>query len=59
MKRIPNVKGEQNVFRRVYITLMDIVKKANHTMMDLIEWKSKHAIVLGSRSFKTVIHKGA
>ncbi|MGR5970037.1 BppU family phage baseplate upper protein [Bacillus paranthracis] len=41
------------------IDAMEIVKKAGDTITGLLEFKSDHAIVLGSRSYKTVIHKGA
>ncbi|MBH0340554.1 phage protein [Bacillus thuringiensis] len=41
------------------IDTMEIVKKAGDTITGLLEYKSDHAIVLGSRSYKTVIHKGA
>nr|WP_255288269.1 BppU family phage baseplate upper protein [Bacillus thuringiensis] len=41
------------------IDAMEIVKKAGDTITGLLEYKSDHAIVLGSRSYKTVIHKGA
>lgn len=40
------------------IDAMDIVKKAGDTITGLLECKSDNAIVLGSRSYKTVIHKG-
>ncbi|MGQ3736832.1 BppU family phage baseplate upper protein [Bacillus sp. Fil] len=40
------------------IDAMDIVKKSGGTITGLLESKSDNAIVLGSRSFKTVIHKG-
>ncbi|MHB0803658.1 BppU family phage baseplate upper protein, partial [Bacillus thuringiensis] len=41
------------------IDAMEIVKKAGDTIMGLLEYKSDYAIVLGSRSYKTVIYKGA
>ncbi|MDA2634971.1 BppU family phage baseplate upper protein [Bacillus cereus] len=41
------------------IDAMEVVKKAGDTITGLLEYKSDHAIVLGSRSYKTVIHKGA
>ncbi|MGX5632203.1 BppU family phage baseplate upper protein [Bacillus thuringiensis] len=41
------------------IDAMEIVKKAGDTITGLLEFKSDHAIILGSRSYKTVIHKGA
>ncbi|MED2769480.1 hypothetical protein P4272_17600, partial [Bacillus thuringiensis] len=41
------------------IDAMDMVKKTGDTITGLLESKSDHAIVLGSRSYKTVIHKGA
>ncbi|HDT6574478.1 TPA: BppU family phage baseplate upper protein [Bacillus cereus] len=41
------------------IDAMEIVKKAGDTITGLLEFKSDHAIVFGSRSYKTVIHKGA
>ncbi|MDA2635334.1 BppU family phage baseplate upper protein [Bacillus cereus] len=41
------------------IDAMEIVKKAGDTITGLLEFKSDYAIVLGSRSYKTVIHKGA
>ena len=41
------------------IDAMEIVKKAGDTITGVLESKSDHAIVLGSRSYKTVIHKGA
>ncbi|WP_144518883.1 BppU family phage baseplate upper protein [Bacillus thuringiensis] len=41
------------------IDAMEIVKKAGDTITGLLEYKSDHAIVLGSRSYKTVIYKGA
>ena len=41
------------------IDAIEIVKKAGDTITGLLEFKSDHAIVLGSRSYKTVIHKGA
>ncbi|MGX5632930.1 BppU family phage baseplate upper protein [Bacillus thuringiensis] len=41
------------------IDAMDIVKKTGDTITGVLESKSDHAIVLGSRSYKTVIHKGA
>ena len=37
----------------------NLLKKAGDTITGLLEYKSDHAIVLGSRSYKTVIHKGA
>ncbi|HDT6579666.1 TPA: BppU family phage baseplate upper protein [Bacillus cereus] len=40
------------------IDTMEIVKKAGDTITGLLEFKSDHAIVLGSRSYKTVIYKG-
>lgn len=40
------------------IDAMEIVKKAGDTITGLLEFKSDHAFVLGSRSYKTVIHKG-
>jgi len=41
------------------IDAMDMVKKTGDTITGVLESKSDHAIVLGSRSYKTVIHKGA
>ncbi|MEJ9248800.1 BppU family phage baseplate upper protein [Bacillus thuringiensis] len=41
------------------IDALDVVKKTGDTISGLLECKSDHAIVLGSRSYKTVIHKGA
>ncbi|MDA2639022.1 BppU family phage baseplate upper protein [Bacillus cereus] len=41
------------------IDAMDIMKKAGDTITGILESKSDHALVLGSRSYKTVIHKGA
>ncbi|MGX5629090.1 BppU family phage baseplate upper protein [Bacillus thuringiensis] len=41
------------------IDAMDIVKKAGDTITGLLEIKSDNAIVLGSRSYKTIFHKGA
>ncbi|EOO29045.1 hypothetical protein IIU_05727 [Bacillus cereus VD133] len=41
------------------IDAMDIVKKAGDTITGLFEYKSDNAFVLGSRSYKTVFHKGA
>ncbi|WP_257144398.1 hypothetical protein, partial [Bacillus thuringiensis] len=41
------------------IDAMGIVKKAGDTITGLLEYKSDYAIVLGSRSYKTVIYKGA
>ncbi|HHL0974693.1 TPA: BppU family phage baseplate upper protein, partial [Bacillus cereus] len=40
------------------IDAMEIVKKAGDTITGSLEFKSDNAIVLGSRSYKTVIHKG-
>ena len=40
------------------IDAMDVVKKTGDTITGLLEYKSDHAIVLGSRSYKTVIYKG-
>ncbi|MED2754373.1 BppU family phage baseplate upper protein, partial [Bacillus thuringiensis] len=37
----------------------NLLKKAGDTITGLLESKSNHALVLGSRSYKTVIHKGA
>jgi len=37
----------------------NLLKKAGDTINGLLECKSDNAIVLGSRSYKTVIHKGA
>ncbi|MEI3621081.1 BppU family phage baseplate upper protein [Bacillus thuringiensis] len=37
----------------------NLLKKAGDIINGLLEYKSDHAIVLGSRSYKTVIHKGA
>ncbi|MEN3130386.1 BppU family phage baseplate upper protein [Bacillus albus] len=41
------------------IDAMDIVKKAGDTINGLLEYKSDNAFVLGSRSYKTIFHKGA
>ncbi|MBJ8025765.1 BppU family phage baseplate upper protein [Bacillus cereus] len=41
------------------IDAMDVVKKTGDTITGVLESKSDHALVLGSRSYKTVIHKGA
>ncbi|MGU3441234.1 BppU family phage baseplate upper protein [Bacillus cereus] len=41
------------------IDAMDIVKKSGDIITGLLEIKSDNAIVLGSRSYKTVFHKGA
>lgn len=41
------------------IDAMDVVKKAGDTITGLLEIKSDNAIVLGSRSYKTIFHKGA
>ncbi len=37
----------------------NLLKKAGDIINGLLEYKSDNAIVLGSRSYKTVIHKGA
>ncbi|MED3600070.1 hypothetical protein P4556_32395, partial [Bacillus thuringiensis] len=37
----------------------NLLKKAGDIINGLLEFKSDNAIVLGSRSYKTVIHKGA
>ncbi|MFJ7552415.1 BppU family phage baseplate upper protein [Bacillus thuringiensis] len=37
----------------------NLLKKVGDTINGLLEFKSDNAIVLGSRSYKTVIHKGA
>ncbi|PGS67316.1 hypothetical protein COC69_27805, partial [Bacillus cereus] len=41
------------------IDAMDIVKKSGDIITGLLEIKSDNAIVLGSRSYKTIFHKGA
>ncbi|EJP84638.1 BppU family phage baseplate upper protein [Bacillus cereus] len=41
------------------IDAMDVVKKSGDTITGLLEIKSDNAIVLGSRSYKTIFHKGA
>ncbi|AFQ18751.1 BppU family phage baseplate upper protein [Bacillus thuringiensis] len=63
---IRDVKGDQGVwdYNRNNKTFSvsantNLVKKAGDIISGVLEFKSDNAIVLGSRSFKTVLHKGA
>ncbi|WP_420972157.1 BppU family phage baseplate upper protein [Bacillus thuringiensis] len=63
---IRDVKGNQGVwdYNRYNKTFnvsanTNLVKKAGDIINGLLEFKIDNAIVLGSRSYKTVIHKGA
>ncbi|PEA97951.1 hypothetical protein CON66_00215 [Bacillus cereus] len=63
---IRDVKGDQGVwdYNRNNKTFSvsantNLVKKAGDIINGILEFKIDNAIVLGSRSFKTVLHKGA